>query len=102
MTSLAAVEEKFVNLSSHKAWVVPILRALSDAGGEATPKTVRDAVFAAVGNRLNEAQIKYLTEKNRLGWSKLAMKHLGLLDGTRGIWRITELGRAFLQRHRDE
>jgi 5-methylcytosine-specific restriction protein B len=87
---------------SHRAFALPLLRAVEELGGEARPSAVKAAMRAMLSPHLNTAQLDYLAEKSRFGWVRLDLKHRGLIDGERGRWRLTELGRRCLEQYRGE
>lgn len=84
-------------------YVVPILQSLVERGGNAAAKDVIDAVGQKLQNRLSEVdksqnasgQIRW---QNRAQFVRLNLVESGFLarNGERGIWTITDSGRAHL------
>jgi len=93
---LRTPEEKFI---------LPILEALIELGGEAYTKDVLERVHAKMKNILNIYDYEELSSNNQkrweiaARWAKHKMVEEGLLDrnAPRGVWRITERGRKFYQ-----
>jgi hypothetical protein len=96
---LRTPEEKFI---------LPILEALIELGGEAHAKDVLGRVHAKMKNILNSYDYEDLSSNNQKRWeitalwAKYRMVKEGLLDRSvpRGVWRITEKGRKFYQDHK--
>jgi hypothetical protein len=93
---LRTPEEKFI---------LPILEALVELGGEAHARDVLKLVHAKMKNILNTYDYEDLSSNNQKRWENTAqwvkykMVEEGLLDRNvpRGVWRITEKGRKFYQ-----
>lgn len=82
---------------------MPLLHALVDAGGQAPYRDVVDAVGRDLENKLMPADFENLTSggvrwQSRLQFVRLRLIERGYLDreAPRGIWGITDEGRAFL------
>jgi restriction system protein len=96
---LRTPEEKFI---------LPILEALIELGGEAHAKDVLERVHVKMKNILNSYDYEDLSSNNQKRWeitalwAKYRMVKEGLLDRSiqRGVWRITEKGRKFYQDHK--
>ena len=96
---LRTPEEKFI---------LPILEALIELGGEAHARDVLELVHAKMKNILNTYDYEDLSSNNQKRWENTAlwvkyrMVKEGLLDRSvpRGVWRITEKGRKFYQEHK--
>jgi len=96
---LRTPEEKFI---------LPILEALIELGGEAHARDVLKLVHAKMKNILNTYDYEDLSSNNQKRWENTAlwvkyrMVKDGLLDRNvpRGVWRITEKGRKFYQEHK--
>ena len=96
---LRTPEEKFI---------LPILEALIELGGEAHAKDVLERVHTKMRTILNSYDYEDLSSNNQKRWeitalwAKYRMVKEGLLDGSvpRGVWRITEKGRKFYQDHK--
>jgi len=83
---------------------LPILSILADVGGSAPATDVIAALEQRMGAVLKERDRETLRNgevrwRNRARFARLRMKERGLLSDTshRGIWEITELGRAYLK-----
>jgi len=93
-----------------RAYRVPILRALVEAGGAGRAGEILDRVYAMMRDRLNIYDQHLLPSgreerwRNTARWERGAMKKAGLLaaDSPAGIWEITEAGRRYLDEHADE
>jgi restriction system protein len=93
---LRTPEEKFI---------LPILEALIELGGEAHARDVLERVHAKMKNILNTYDYEDLSSNNQKRWEnttqwvKYKMVEEGLLDRNvpRGVWRITEKGRKLYQ-----
>lgn len=75
----------------------PILDALRELGGSATPKEVKTAVLRRV--EIPEAELTRTLKSgqtavyNEIAWARDYLRRLGLLDGSvQGVWRLTEEG----------
>jgi restriction system protein len=96
---LRTPEEKFI---------LPILEALVELGGEAHASDVLKLVHAKMKNILNSYDYEDLSSNNQKRWENTAlwvkyrMVKEGLLDRNvpRGVWRITEKGRKFYQNNK--
>jgi restriction system protein len=96
---LRTPEEKFI---------LPILEALVELGGEAHASDVLKLVYAKMKNILNTYDYEDLSSNNQKRWEnttqwvKYKMVEEGLLDRNvpRGVWRITEKGRKFYQNNK--
>lgn len=80
-------------------WFGPLLDALRELGGSATPEEATDKV-AELCN-VPESEQNELMEsgqprfRNQVAWARFYLKREGLLDSsTRGVWRLTEKGQA--------
>ena len=88
-----------------RAFTVPILQVLEEAGGRAAASHVEDSIGEAMAVQLNEVdrarvrsgQVRW---RATLRWVVHHMKREGLLtgDSPRGIWEISEEGKAYLRR----
>lgn len=82
----------------------PLLRALVAAGGRAPYREIVDAVGAELKDELMPADLKALNSgtirwQSRLQFVRLRLIERGLLDKDtpRGVWGITDEGRAVVQ-----
>ena len=92
-----------------KEFWLPILMALEEMGGRGKAKDVVLRVGAIMRDQLNETDLKLLSDGRTARWEKTAhfarydmVTTEGLLSSNspRGIWEITEKGRAYLREHR--
>jgi restriction system protein len=88
----------------NKAFVLPILTALEEMGGRETTAEVLSRVEGLMSDTLNEFDLGKLKNgqlrwHNTAQWARQDMKEASLLadDSPRGVWEITELGRALLR-----
>ncbi len=89
-------------LPVHGYWI-PILELLEKEGGAAPSNDVVDALEERMKDllkprdfqRLKSGEIRW---RNRARFARLRMKERGLLSDTshRGVWEITDAGRAYL------
>lgn len=80
-------------------YMLPVLRAVSQAGGSAWRVEVRDAVETALADRLTaldrtplkSGQVRW---ENRLGFARLRLIERGHLrsDSRRSLWELTDAG----------
>ena len=91
-----------------EAFVMPILRALQDLGGQAQMQLVLERVGAELKGQFREvdhlplqSDPKRARWKNTAQWSRNTMVEDGLLkkDSPWGIWEITEAGSRYLERN---
>jgi len=82
---------------------LPILGILDEAGGTAPSGDVIDALEDRLGDDLGDPDRKRVRNgevrwRNRARFARLRMKEQGLLsdNSPRGIWEITDAGRAYL------
>jgi restriction system protein len=75
----------------------PILDALRELGGSASPKEVKEKVIAAYS--LSDEELARTLKggenavANEIHWARDYLRRLGLIDGSvRGVWTLTELG----------
>jgi restriction system protein len=87
---------------------IPILQALIELGGSAPMNTVLDKVERFVRDKLNAYDRQTLQSdptitrwRNTAQWARSAMVKEGLLSSSsaRGVWEITDTGKAFLTDH---
>lgn len=96
--------------SVQASYRLPILRALVELGGSALVSRVLDRVYEMVAAELKEVDLELLSDgrtvhwRNAAQWERARMVDDGLLvsGSPRGIWEITEAGRAYLREHRVE
>jgi len=92
-----------------RAYRIPILRALTEAGGAGSTAAILDLVYELMQHRLNDYDLQMkpsggLRWRNTAQWERLQMVKEGLLanDSPHGIWKITAAGRRYLDEHGDE
>lgn len=94
-----------------KQFVLPILQALVDFGGNATKNQVLERLEFTMADRLNQTDWETLTSrtheirwKNTAAWARQRMVNDGLLarGSPIGVWEITTSGRSYLDSHRLE
>ena len=101
--ALREAEERFEDLGgAQKPFALPLLKAIELEGGEARRKAAIEATWKLIGDQLNEKQREHLYKKHRLGWVRFALKDRGFLTGERGMWRLTDRARVYLDAHRDD
>ncbi len=90
-------------LLSEKEYWIPILKALDERGGRAPAVETIDRVGELMRDMLGEPEHAETSTgeirwRNRTQFARLRMKQQGLLasDSRRGIWEMTERGRAYL------
>jgi len=91
-----------------KEYQIPILEALLEMEGKGTPGEVFEIIEEKMKERFNNLDLEIL-ECGDIRWQKAAawqryfMVREGLLspNSPRGIWEITELGREYLRRVKD-
>jgi len=81
----------------------PILAVVAEAGGSMAATDVIEAVWERLQDRLTPRDLERqrlgeMRWRNRVRFARLRMKERGLLSDTspRGVWEITEAGRAYL------
>lgn len=86
-----------------RAYWIPILRLLAEAGGAAPANDVIEKVGGRMKNILTPRDLQPLSSgeirwRNRARFARLRMKERGLMSDSshRGIWEITPAGRQFL------
>jgi negative regulator of replication initiation len=92
------------SLLPESAYELPILQALVDQGGRAPAREVIAAVGEAVRERLTRLDQADLSNggkrwENRVQFTRLRLKERGLIQSgsPRGVWEISDLGRAALE-----
>ena len=90
------------------AYVLPILRALVELGGEADGHRILDRVFSLMRGSLKPVDLEALPSgqhmprwRNTAMWTRSTMVRNGLMraDSRRGVWAITDRGRALATEH---
>jgi len=91
--------------TSSKEFRIPILQALVNLGGSAKRKLVFDELEKIMGDQLSDNDREPLPSRKRVArWQRIAtntrtkMRDEGYItvDPNKGVWIITEKGRAFL------
>jgi len=96
-------------MTPQASYRLPILRALEELGGSGSVSDILDRVYEMVAAELKEVDLELLSDgrsvcwRNAAQWERVKMTKEGLLasDSPRGVWEITEAGRAYLQEHRE-
>ncbi len=97
--------------NSVKGYYIPILQALDELGGSGQTRVVVERMYRLMERRLGPDDHEPLPSKPHIQrWrymaqmARSAMARKGLLnpDSPRGIWEITEEGRAYLRQHASE
>jgi len=76
--------------STHRIWVLPILRTLDELGGEASPRDVVEHIRKTVASGLRPLQWARIRNGKHFRWARVAMKEKGLIAGERGKWALTD------------
>ncbi|NUQ70077.1 MAG: hypothetical protein HUU17_04580 [Chthonomonadales bacterium] len=93
-----------------QAYYRPILQALVELGGQARVDPVLQAVYAQLKPTLRPVDLECMPSdrdmprwRYRARWARHDMLKRGLVasDSPRGVWAITEQGRAYLQTPED-
>ena len=86
---------------SEKDIEIPLLREIEAMGGEARPSELDDKVakyfpeLTSADQKLRHPRSGQLIWSNRIRWVRQHLVNKGELDASvRGIWRITDKGRA--------
>lgn len=88
------------------AYLRPILEVLIDLGGSGEVNDVLDRVYARVKDQLNDQDHSVLPSdsltprwRNTAQWARNTLREQGLVRGDtpRGVWTITDHGRAWLE-----
>lgn len=94
-----------MTLPSYVHFTGPLLRFLGEQSGPVRPRVVYEALADRLGLS-EEARMARLPSggqsvlQNRVGWAHDALKRSGLSSAPqRGMWLITDAGRALLARH---
>lgn len=89
------------------AYLRPILEVLVELGGSGDVNTVLDRVYVKMKTQLNEHDRSPLASdsvtprwRNTAQWARNALREQGLIhsDAPRGVWVISDAGRAWLRR----
>ena len=87
-----------------RAYWLPILGVIADAGGSAASTDVIDALSERLGGSFTDRDRDVLAMgevrwRNRARFARLRMKERGFLNdqSPRGVWEITDVGRQFLE-----
>ncbi|MHB8995292.1 MAG: HEAT repeat domain-containing protein [Armatimonadota bacterium] len=89
-----------------KEYMFPILQALVDAGGKSGPRDVKAAVYPVIASRLSAEDRRLVPDKgtqrtqweHRVEWVRFLLRTAEFIrrDSKRGVWEITDEGRAQL------
>ena len=94
-------------ITTQKAYRIPILKALVELGGAATITQVLERVEQMMQDQLLPKDYEILRDgrsvrwRNTAQWERQSLVTEGLLssESPRGIWEITDAGRAYLAEH---
>jgi hypothetical protein len=97
-------------MNPQSAYNLPILQALEKLGGRAKAQEVLDKVYELVRDRLLPGDKEVLLSvneprwRNAAQWARNRLKERGYLrsDSPKGIWEITDAGRAYLKQLQPE
>ena len=86
-------------------WFEPLIKALKDLGGSATPKAAREKIIE--NEHLSEADLQATRGKNNVNkfenevsWARNYLVYGGYIDkGTKGLWALTETGKTVDMTH---
>lgn len=98
LTSTSEKQEKAISKASFIQWFEPLIGALKDLGGSATPEAARIQIIENLNlssDIVNETRGKTGTKKfdNEVAWARNYLAYEGIIDkSTRGIWALTEKG----------
>lgn len=89
-------------ITPQSEYTLPIIKSLIEMGGSGRAREVLDKVFNKMKDRLTPADLEKTPSgisirwKNHAMWERLRLKREGYLkaDSPRGIWEISEKGRA--------
>lgn len=100
LSEIEAIESELQSVTkSHRAFFVPIARAISELGGVARKRDVEKRLRELLKDELSEKQLDYLEANNRYGWARSDMKKQGLIGGEYGYWELTPVGRLYADSH---
>jgi len=92
-------QDKEISKASFIQWFKPLVDALKQLGGEATPELVRKQIITNLNlsdEIINETRGKTQSKKfdNDVAWARNYLVHEGIIDKSRrGIWALTEKGK---------
>lgn len=102
-SQLVEVEEELATASTtHRAFFIPIVRAIAALGGRGRKREVVQKIRESLQHELSPRQLDYLESKNRYAWARVDLKNAGLIGGEFGTWELTELGRAYEAAHAED
>src|SRR5688500_6682265 len=82
--------------STHRIWVLPVLRALVELGGKAKPVEVEERIRTTGAAHLTALQWAFVVRNRHIRWARFEMRRHGLIGGAHGTWEVTEQGRQVL------
>ncbi len=100
--------EPLIPLPKYDDLLKPLLEVVADLGDSGSNEEIDDAVIGKLG--INQTQLDVTYPKSgaavfpdRIAWARSWLKTAGLLDNPkRGVWILTEEGRASLAKTNDE
>lgn len=99
LTTTADKQDKGMSKASFLQWFEPLVDALKELGGSATPKAAREKIATNLNltdDIINETRGKNDTKKfdNEVAWARNYLAYEGIIDKTvRGVWALTEKGK---------
>jgi len=95
------------SITSQTEYELPLLESLIELGGGGKANEVSSKVFIKMENRLTEADLSNIKSgairwKKYVHWARQHLKDKGYLkeDSPRGVWEITEEGKAYYEKER--
>ena len=99
LTTVADKQDKGMSKASFLQWFEPLIDALKELGGSATPEAVRKQIATDLNlseDVINETRGKNGAKKfdNDVAWARNYLAYEGIIDKTvRGVWALTEKGK---------
>ncbi|MBA3550046.1 MAG: AAA family ATPase [Nannocystis sp.] len=95
-----ALEQKLGGLPAMiGAWVHPIVKALTELGGESRPLAVEERIYHYYKGKLRPQQWAHVIKKKYVRWTRNELRKVGVLGGEKGHWALTELGQRYWRKH---
>jgi len=85
-----------------RTWVIPILRALRDLGGSASPKATEKKIRELYRDEVTDLQFAHVLKTQRIRFDRFEMSKKGLIGGVPGRWDLTDAGSAYLEHHEND
>lgn len=100
ITSASEKQEENISKANFIQWFEPLIDALKELGGSATPKDVRNQITTNLNlsdDVVNETRGKLGLKKfdNEVAWARNYLAYEGIIDKKiRGVWALTEKGKS--------